>query len=475
MTIRSRCDDGFIAWINGVEVFRSSTVSSGDIPFNYASNIVSSASESSSGLTWITNVISVPSSVLIGGTNILAIQAMNSDINSSDFLIEVEVCASAVDPMLIAPMIASINPIPGNLWSLTNIVIQFTEPVTGVDINDLLINGLHPTEVAQLDSETYLFSFPQPEYGVVNVSWAADTGIQDFDTQPKVFDGSAAGASFQYKLFNAELPYVVGIYPPPGYVTNFLTEITLEFNCEITNINAGDLLINGTPAISINGECSSFTFSFTQPPYGNVLISWATNTTIMSKSNTALVFNPQSPGNKWEYLLLDMIPPTVVTQVPPAGSYVSSINYIIVQFSEPVTGVTVGDMLINGIPSKSLLSSSNQYRFGFPTVNATNIMVTWATNHGIKDLALIPNSFDANAPGSTWSYATEDRVAPVVTRISPTAGSTLQSLDNIKVWFSESVAGVDASDLTINGIPAVSVEGSEAGPYTFTFSNVPTG
>ncbi len=469
LTLRSRCDDGYIAYINGVEVFRSSTVSAGDIPFNYGSNIVTSATESSSGIAWITNTISVPSSVLVTGTNILAIQAMNSAASNSDFLMDIEVYASAVDPLLIPPMIASVYPTPGDLWSLTNIVIQFTEPVTGVDANDLLINGINPTDVTQLDSTTYSFSFPQPQYGIVNVSWAADTGIADIDTQP--FDG----ASFQYRLFNAQLPHVVAVYPPPGFVTNFLSQITVEFDCEITNINAGNLLINGTPATSINGEYSSFTFSFAQPAYGKVQISWAPNTAIMNRSNMALVFNPEEPGNSWEYLLLDMIPPTIISQSPVAGSFVSTINFVVVKFSEPVTGVTVGDLLVNGIPSTSILGSGAQYRFGFPTVNSTNIVVTWSPNHGIYDLALIPNLFDTNAPGSTWSYATEDRVAPVVTRISPAAGSTIKSLDDIKIWFSEPVSGVDSSDLTINGITAATVDGSGSGPYTFTFSSIPTG
>lgn len=45
----------------------------------------------------------------------------------------------------------------------------------------------------------------------------------------------------------------------------------------------------------------------------------------------------------------------------------------------------------------------------------------------------------------------------------------------MKIWFSEPVAGVAASDLTINGIPAVSAMVPASRPYTFTFSNVPTG
>ncbi|MGC8828764.1 MAG: Ig-like domain-containing protein [Verrucomicrobiia bacterium] len=469
LTIRARADDGFIAWINGIEVYRSATVTNGEIPFNYSSNTVSSASEPQSGLPYVTNVIAVPSSVLVAGDNILAIQAMNRATNDTDFLFELELYASAVDPMLIGPMIASVEPVPGDVWNLTNIVIRFNEPVNNVNAQDLLINGTPASSVHQIDSSTYSFAFSQPDYGIVNVSWASDNGIVDYDSQPKSFNISESVPTFQYKLYNPELPHIVRIYPEPGFVTNYLTQITVEFDCEITNITARDLLINGTPATSISGEYASFTFYFAQPPYGNIVVSWAPTTAIMNRSNTALIFNPQAPGNYWQYLLLDMIPPTIVTQVPPAGAFVGTINYIVVTFSEPVQGVTVGDLLVNGIPSTSIISQGNSYRFGFPTVNATNIVVTWATNHGITDRALIPNPFDANAPGATWSYATEDRVPPTVTKISPAPGSTLKSLNSVKVWFSESVNGIDTSDLTINGIPATSVAGSGSGPYLFTY------
>jgi len=470
LTIRARADDGFIAWINGVEIYRSTTVTNnGDIQFNYPSNTVSSVSEPQSGLAYVTNVISVPSSVLVSGENLLAIQAMNRTTNDNDFLIEVELYASAVDPMLIGPMITSVDPPPGDVSSLTNILVKFTEPVANVSANALLINGVPAETVTQIDGATFSFGFQQPPYGSVFVNWIENHGIVDLDSEPKSFNATAPGATFGYRLLNPYLPKIVDINPKPGLVTNYLTGITVKFDRNINNIHSGDMLINGVPSLGVDGENDTYTFSFAQPAYGKVNISWSLTQAIADAANPSLVFDPTAPGNTWEYLLLDMIPPTIVTQVPPAGAFVSTINYIIVTFSEPVQGVSVGDLLINGVPSTSVIGQGTSYRFSFPAVNATNLVVTWAPDHGITDKALIPNSFDANAPGSIWSYATEDRVAPVVTKISPAPGSTVKSLNTIKVWFSESVIGVDSQDLTINGIPATTVSGSGSGPYTFNY------
>lgn len=476
LTIRARADDGFIAWINGVEIYRSTTVTNnGDIPFNYPSNTVSSVSEPQSGLAYVTNVIPVPSSALVSGENLLAIQAMNRTTNDSDFLIEVELYASAVDPMLIGPMIASVDPIPGDVWSLTNIIVKFTEPVANVSANALLINGVPAETVTPIDGTTFSFGFQQPPYGQVLVTWSENNGIVDLDSKPKSFNSTAPGATFGYRLLNPNLPKIVDIEPKPGLVTNYLTGITVKFDRNINNIHAGDMLINGVPSLGVDGEDDTYTFSFAQPAYGKVNISWSLTQAIADAANPSLVFDPTAPGHTWEYLLLDMIPPTIVTQVPPAGAFVSTINYIIVTFSEPVNGVSVGDLLINGVPSTSVIGQGTSYRFSFPPVNATNLVVTWAPDHGITDKALIPNAFDGNAPGHTWSYATEDKVPPKVTRISPAPGSTVKSLDTIKIWFSESVTGLDPTDLLVNGVPANSVSGSGSGPYTFNYSLSVTG
>jgi hypothetical protein len=79
LTLKMRYDDGFVAYINGVEVCRSSTVS-GDPSWNS----IASSHENSSLETF---VISNYLSALQPGQNILAIQGMNERKNSSDFVI----------------------------------------------------------------------------------------------------------------------------------------------------------------------------------------------------------------------------------------------------------------------------------------------------------------------------------------------------------------------------------------------------
>ncbi|HON07235.1 MAG TPA: Ig-like domain-containing protein, partial [Verrucomicrobiota bacterium] len=64
--------------------------------------------------------------------------------------------------------------------------------------------------------------------------------------------------------------------------------------------------------------------------------------------------------------------------------------------------------------------------------------------------------------------------APKIASVDPVQGSTISNLTTIKVIFTERVFGVDASDLLVNGQPALNVTGSGSN-YVFTVNQPPYG
>ena len=68
-----------------------------------------------------------------------------------------------------------------------------------------------------------------------------------------------------------------------------------------------------------------------------------------------------------------------------------------------------------------------------------------------------------------------DNQPPIVVNLIPSAGSTVRSLTQIEVFFSEDVTGVDAADLLINGVAADSVDVFTAAQYVFNFQQPPAG
>ncbi len=165
-------------------------------------------------------------------------------------------------------------------------------------------------------------------------------------------------------------------------------------------------------------------------------------------------------------------PPRIYSVTPPQNSTLSNaLTSVRVIFSKAVIGVNATDLLVNGSPARGWRAdSSSNYVFTFPAPSYGVVNITWATNHGITDTSPVPIPFDATAPGATWQYFTVDGVPPTTTSIDPPTGSTVQSLTNITINFSEPVGGVDASDLLLNGQPAQQLSATSASNYTFSFS-----
>ena len=80
LTLSAKCDDGYIAWINGVEVARYNHA--GGFRALFDGLAVLSVPEPAPYIA--TNIFN-PSSFLLAGTNVLAIQVFNSTLGSEDF------------------------------------------------------------------------------------------------------------------------------------------------------------------------------------------------------------------------------------------------------------------------------------------------------------------------------------------------------------------------------------------------------
>ena len=101
--------------------------------------------------------------------------------------------------------------------------------------------------------------------------------------------------------------------------------------------------------------------------------------------------------------------PVVVDVFPPTNSVVSALTQIEVFFSEDVQGVDASDFLVNGVPAADVsFTLPNQALFRFTQPADGPVTITWAANHGIQDLSLVPNDF----AGGGWTYKLDPTVAP---------------------------------------------------------------
>ncbi len=171
----------------------------------------------------------------------------------------------------------------------------------------------------------------------------------------------------------------------------------------------------------------------------------------------------------------DIEPPSLGSIVPAPSASVTSLTQIALNFSEPVSGVTADDVIVNGTAATGVSGSGSTYTFTFPQPPYGTILVSIATNSGIADLAQPPNTFDATAPAAGWLYTILDATAPVIASTFPKPGVTISSLGQIEVTFSEDVVGVNAGDLLLNGLPATNVVAKPGAIYIFQFAASPPG
>jgi len=189
-------DDGCIIWINGLEQARLG-VDAGQIPYNGTGQ--NANPEPRTAILTLTNAAS-----FLQRTNVVAVHLLNQALNSSDLLFDMSMESSALD--LIPPVLAEVQPPEGSLSQLTQVTVVFSEPVTGVNASDLLINGL-PSASSVLGGEAiYTFFFPQPPFGTVLISWNPAHGIRDLGIPSNPFNHTAPGAAWSYQLVDSFPP-----------------------------------------------------------------------------------------------------------------------------------------------------------------------------------------------------------------------------------------------------------------------------
>ena len=195
-------------------------------------------------------------------------------------------------------------------------------------------------------------------------------------------------------------PKAVSLNPPPGNVS-LLREITVRFDEQVTGVDADDLWLNGDPAVQLRGGNKSWTFTFAPGDFGEATLSWNPNHGI---ADTARPPNPMAAATAaatHHYRIVDDMPPSLATILPPPGSTVRGLSRVRLFFSEPVRGLDASDLRVNGQAPTSLAGvASGPWQIEFEPAESGIVTIAWVANHGITDLAAEPNRLAAEG----WHY-----------------------------------------------------------------------
>ncbi|HWI59128.1 MAG TPA: lamin tail domain-containing protein, partial [Bacillota bacterium] len=180
-------DDGAVFYLNGQEGYRVGVTNTAHNA--WASRVVDATHEQ----------FELPVTNLVDGDNLIAVEVHQCNSGSSDVTFGLALEA-AVSPRLRdtnAPVIADLIPGPGSTVStLTQFEVHFSEAVQGVRAGDLLINTVPATNLTVYAPDVYVFAFPQPATGLVQVAWSATQAITDTSANANRF----GGGSYTYTL-----------------------------------------------------------------------------------------------------------------------------------------------------------------------------------------------------------------------------------------------------------------------------------
>ena len=322
-------DDGFIAWINGTEIARFN-MPGGDIPFDGTSSpaLAEPVPEQN-------DTLGNPGIYLIPGTNVIAVQAFNASLaGSSDFVIDAAL-SSTTDTT--PPTVVNLIPAAGaTVQNLTTVEVDFSEDVAGVDASDLLINGSPAASVTAFAPWQYVFQFPQPATGTVQVAWAVGNGIHDLAGTPNDF----TGGSWSYRLDPSA--------PPPGVmISEFMADNKKTIHdedgdssdwIELFNPTANDVNLAGWALTDDPKNLMAWRFPIVTLPTGGYLLVFAsgkdrTNATAELHANFQL-----STGG--EFLALVDPATNIVSSFTPAypSPQPTDVSYGRVEGAPDVTG-----------------------------------------------------------------------------------------------------------------------------------------
>lgn len=289
LALRVFIDDGYIAWINGREVAR----------FNVPEGEQSHTGRAQAGIepTWTTNSLASPSEYLRVGANVLAVQVFNHSPSSTDIVFDLKLESTEDNA---APRILQLAPPPGTVSELRSLTITFSEPVQGIFAEDLLINNV-PAESVAGSGAVYTYTFAQPDFGPVDITFDAGHRIADLADPPHAFDETDFRA--QYELKDELPPIAERIVPPPGAAVRQLRAVEVKFSEPVFGIDAGDLMINGVAATNLVPQVSdTYIFEFPSQEEGPVQISWLPGHSIVDLATNSF------QAEEWSYVVNPSLP-----------------------------------------------------------------------------------------------------------------------------------------------------------------------
>ncbi|MBO6604056.1 MAG: hypothetical protein JJ949_12570 [Roseicyclus sp.] len=375
------------------------------------------------------------------GANVATDGAGNGNASSPGFHLTVD---------NLAPSVSLVPDVTGttNAASITY-TVTFSESVTGFTGADLrvangIVSGFTGSETS------YSFNLAPIADGDVSVNIDASAAS---DTA-----GNPSTAAPPHAAITSDRtgPTVTLSTTAPNPTNLATIPVTVALSENVSDFVAGDVSVTNGSVSGFGGSGSSYSFSVIPTGNGTVTVSVASN--VMNDA----VGNDNTASNTLSVVSDRSAPGATVSTTGPDPTNTASIP-VTVSFTENVTGLTAGDVLVTNGLASDFSGSGTTYTFN--VTPAADGVVTVSVAAGLAT----DSAGNTNTLSNLLSVVS-DRTSPGLTLSTTAPDPTNLALIPITATFSESVTGFAAGDIVVgNG----SVSGFSGSGSVYTFNVIP--
>jgi len=392
-------------------------------------------------------------------------------------------------PALISSVRVNANP---TVAASVDFTVSFSEPVTGVDAGDFALSktGMIAGEsIASVNGGPNIYTVSVntgTESGDLRLDVPASTTITDLAGNLLVGLPYTSGESYTIDKTAPALISSVRVNANPTIAAS--VDFTVSFSEPVAGVDVGDFtlfktgMIAGESIMSVNGGPNIYTVSVnTGTESGDLRLDLPASATVTDLAGNLLAGLPYASGESYT---IDKTMPVVISSARVNVDPTSAVSVdFTVSFSEPVTGVDVGDFALSktGAITGELVTGVNGgasvYTVSVNTgVGDGTLRLDLVDNDSIVDVTPTPlgGAGLGNGNFTVGETYTIDKNAPLVVSSlrSDSNPSTAESI-HFTVTFTEAVSGVDASDFmltTTDGLSGASVTGLSGSANTYSIA-----
>ncbi|SIT93566.1 gliding motility-associated C-terminal domain-containing protein [Pontibacter indicus] len=324
-----------------------------------------------------------------------------------------------------AVVLASTAPNPIN--RAFQVSVTFTEPVTGLTVQDLTVANATLSGLTTTDNMQYTVEVSPLADGLVTVSVPANVA------QDAAGNGNTASAALT-RTFNATRP-TLALSTKATSPTNAAFEVTFTFSKEVSGFEVADIAVsNGAAAAFTQVSAQVYTARITPTAEGEVIVSVMENVARDAAGNgntaaTALKLN------------IDKTQPTVVL-ASSAPEKLNTAFEVTVTFSETVIGFTAADVtVVNGTVTNFEVKGDKEYALQITPQANGEVRVSIAA--GVAQDAA--GNLNLASEQITRLY---DTTRPAVT-VATAVTSPVNTAFTVRFTFSESVESFELNNITV--------------------------